>query len=116
MRGDLNMPAGKLAAQAAHCCAQSLLASLAMDPERLRILSRAAHSGSRVILRARHERQILAAYEEARSRDLPSALFYDSGHILPPHFDGNPILTGVGLGPASKAALRPVVRRFSCYT
>lgn len=107
------MPPGKLAAQAAHAHAQTLIAYLLRHPEQAGAFHAAGTSGTRIVLLARNESQLLKAFDEAQRLDLPCALFTDSGHFLPPHFDGNPIVTGLGLGPASRDVLRPITRRFS---
>lgn len=107
------MPPGKLAAQAAHAHAQTLIAYLLRHPEQAGAFHAAGTSGTRIVLLAKNESQLLKAFAEAQRLDLPCALFTDSGHFLPPHFDGNPIVTGLGLGPASRDVLRPITRRFS---
>lgn len=107
------MPPGKLAAQAAHAHAQTLIAYLLRNPEQASAFHDAGTSGTRIVLLAKNESQLLKAFEEARRLDLPCALFRDSGHILPPHFDGSPIVTGLGIGPAPRDVLRPITRRFS---
>nr|WP_273456355.1 aminoacyl-tRNA hydrolase [Nevskia ramosa] len=113
MRADLQMPPGKLAAQASHAHAQSLIAYLLRHPEHLSHFHDLGVSGTRIVLLAPHENALLRAYDQARQLDLPCALFRDSGHILPPHFTGEPIITALGLGPAPRDALRPITRRFS---
>lgn len=112
MRGDLQMSAGKLAAQAAHAHAQTLIAYLMRHPEHAAHFHAQGSSGSRIVCIAKNEQQLLSAFDQARRLDLPCALFSDSGHVLPPHFDGNPILTGLGLGPAPREVLRAITRRF----
>lgn len=107
------MPAGKLAAQAAHALSQTLIAYLLRHPEQAATFHAEGSSGTRIILLAKNELQLLKAFDQAQRLDLPCALFTDSGHIYPPHFDGNPIVTGLGIGPASRDVLRPITRRFS---
>lgn len=41
-------------------------------------------------------------HAELRAAELPYSLIIDSGHILPPFFDGNPIITALGVGPLTK--------------
>lgn len=108
------MPPGKAAAQAAHACAQSLLEYLVDHPDQARAFRAAGTSGTRIILIADREAQLLQARDLAAAQSLPHALFYDSGHILLPHFDGNPILTALAIGPAPKESMRPLTRRFRC--
>jgi len=52
---------------------------------------------------------VLASYH-----DLPWALFTDSGHVLPPHFDGTPTTTALAIGPAEKRRIKPLVRHYRC--
>jgi peptidyl-tRNA hydrolase len=111
---DLDMPPGKLASQAGHCCSQSLIQFLIRNPERLFEFAESGYSGSRITLKAKNEAQLRRAYEEARSFDLPCWLFIDKDHILPPHFTGAPIVTGLGIGPATREAMRPITKRFQC--
>ena len=112
MRADLQMPPGKLAAQAAHAHAQTLIDYLARHPGHAALFRDLGNSGSRIVLLAKNESQLIRAHKEALDLGLPCALFIDSGHILPPHFDGNPIVTGLGIGPAPRDALRAITRRF----
>lgn len=108
------MPPGKLAAQAAHAAAQSLIACLTQNPHWTPWLRQLPHSGTRVVLQAPNADALHDVHARAQHLGLPSALFEDSGHLLPPHFTGQRILTALGLGPAPRALLRPLVRRFSC--
>ena len=48
----------------------------------------------------------------ASRRDLPWALFVDSGHVLLPHFDGSLVPTALAIGPAEKAQIKPLVRHY----
>lgn len=114
VRADLAMPTGKLASQASHAFAQSLLSFLSEHPHRAEEFLRLGTSGSRVVLTARNEEEILRAKAEAERLGLPHALFVDSGHVMEPFFDGSPVVTALGLGPAPKDALRPVAKRFRC--
>lgn len=67
MRSDINMPVGKIAAQAAHCCAQSLISYLSLYPEQIDIFRDLGKSGSRIILKAKNLNQILASYNAAKN-------------------------------------------------
>lgn len=114
MRSDLDMAPGKLASQAAHACAQSLLEYLAVYPAEIPRLLAAGNTGTRVILSARGEWPLLQTFQLAKRAGLPCALFYDSGHVLPPHFTGEPILTGLAIGPAPKELMRHLTKKFRC--
>jgi PTH2 family peptidyl-tRNA hydrolase len=56
--------------------------------------------------------KLLFAYEQARDLNLPCCLIEDSGHILPPHFLGQPIVTAMGIGPARRDEVRDITKRF----
>lgn len=106
------MPPGKLAAQVAHACCQSLLLYLQSDPEAAAEFLHYGASGTRVILSVPRPWDIERAIAKAKERALPTALFEDSGHVLPPHFDGSPILTAAAIGPAPRDLIRPIIRSF----
>lgn len=106
------MPVGKLAAQAGHAFTDAVFAAQAshpVDADRYRDLG-----GSKVVLEGRCLRDLMRAMGEARDADVPFALVTDSTHVLPPHFDGSPIVTALGVGPCTKAQARPILKRFRC--
>lgn len=70
--------------------------------------------GSKVALKAKNLSHLLKAYDQAKSSGLPCALITDSGHVLPPHFDGNPIVTALGIGPCTKDLCKHITKRFRC--
>jgi peptidyl-tRNA hydrolase len=70
--------------------------------------------GSAIALRAKNLSQLEKARDAAIEAGLPWALFSDSGHILPPHFTGDPIITALSIGPAPRAAIHPITKKFRC--
>lgn len=106
------MPPGKLAAQAGHAFTDAVFDAWVTHPDD--VARYRDEGGSKVVLRARNLRELERAYEAARSAGLPCALVVDSTHVLPPHFDGSPIVTALGIGPCAKAAARAVAKRFNC--
>lgn len=116
------MSPGKMAAQAGHAFCESLRDAESQtywedgvgadtDTEWHRYV--ADPPGTKVVLEARDELALLRAYHDAQARGIPSALIYDSGHVLPPHFDGSSILTAVGIGPTTRRKVAPITRRFA---
>jgi PTH2 family peptidyl-tRNA hydrolase len=112
------MTPGKMAAQAGHAFVEALRASgshldgattEASDYQRYV----ADPPGTKVVLEAPDEIALLRLHDEAQQRGIPSALIFDSGHVLPPHFDGSSILTAVGFGPIPRGKARPITRRFA---
>lgn len=108
------MPTGKLAAQAGHAYTDSLLECLDVHPERVMRYRRGENAGSKATLKAKNEQALLRALDECRAAGIPCALVVDQNHVLPPHFDGSPIVTALGIGPVSRKDARAVTRRFSC--
>ena len=114
MRGDLDMPTGKLSAQAGHAYTDSLYNAWIKEPERALAYRDRTRGGSKVTVKAKNVTQLLKAYAAARDLGLPCALIVDQHHILPPHFDGTPIITAVGIGPCTKEECREITKKFRC--
>lgn len=107
------MSSGKLAAQVLHAGRLSLLAYLKDHPGQSDAFLRENCVGSAVVLQAPHTSHLLRHYEQAQDLGLPCALFEDSGHVLPPHFDGNKVITALAIGPAPRDLIRPILKRYS---
>lgn len=108
------MPAGKLAAQAGHAYTDSLFECLDERPELAARYRRGDNAGSKAALKAKNEAALLRAAEECREAGIPHSLVRDSNHVLPPHFDGSPIVTALGIGPVSRREARWITKRFGC--
>lgn len=106
------MTAGKLSAQAGHAYLNSYLEALKDRPE-IAAAYQATGLGTKVCLVASSEFRLLRAYDEAKRAGLPCSLIIDQHHILPPHFDGSPIITALGIGPARKDDVHTITKRFS---
>ena len=94
VRGDLEMPPGKLASQAGHAFLESYLKSNPQIQEEYRLDG----VGTKITLRARHLDDILKAQFLCQQECLSHAIIVDEGHVMPPHFDGSPIITAIGIG------------------
>lgn len=114
IRGDLDMPSGKLAAQAGHAYTDSLFDAWINEPERALAYRDRTRGGSKVTVKAKNVSQMMKAYCAAKAAGLPCSLIVDQHHILPPHFDGNPIITAVGIGPCTKEECREITKKFRC--
>ena len=108
------MDRGKLASQASHARCLSLLKFIKAHPNRLDEFVGLNCCGTVAILEARNETALDRAAYEAEAAGLPWALFTDSGHVMPPHFDGNPVVTALAIGPAARADMRHITKRFQC--
>lgn len=97
------MPPGKMAAQAGHAFLQAYLASESTDAQAYN----GDGIGTKITLEASLE-DILETQHKLVQAGVPCVLIEDSGHVLPPHFDGSPIVTalGVGLNPNAPNLLR----------
>jgi peptidyl-tRNA hydrolase, PTH2 family len=91
------MPPGKMAAQAGHAFVESFLKCKELDPNRA-LWYRADGIGTKIVLEATLE-EILELQKESNRLGYPSSLIVDSGHVMPPHFTGAPIITALGIGP-----------------
>lgn len=99
VRKDLEMPPGKMAAQAGHAFLEAFLASPPQEAKRYRQDS----IGTKIVLEGTLF-DILDAKDRCEELDIPCVLIEDSGHVLPPHFDGTPIITALGVGLSPRAS------------
>lgn len=111
---SLEMPPGKLSAQTGHAYGDTIRNAELIDPERAARYRNVAHGGSKVSLKAKNQQQLIKAFAKARSLGLPCALVVDRHHVLPPHFDGSPIITALGIGPCTKEEAREITKKFQC--
>ncbi len=98
-----------MAAQAGHGFLGALLNA---SPDR-QALYNADPPGTKVVLEAPDLESLYRAYD--RMRGLPCFLVTDSGHKLPPHFDGQPIVTALGFGPATRPEAHRITKHFRSY-
>lgn len=108
------MPAGKLAAQAGHAYTDSLMDCMERRHDLFHRYRNGENAGSKGCLKAKNETALRRLADECAAAGIPHAIVIDSNHILPPHFDGSPIMTAVGVGPISWSDARAFVKRFSC--
>lgn len=93
------MSPGKLAAQAGHAFLGAFLLHQSHEtPAGLRY--RELSPGTKVVLSAPSREKLLECERRLKHREQPVYRVIDEGHIHPPHFDGSPICTAIGFGPA----------------
>ncbi len=68
------------------------------------------HPGTKVCLAAKNLCHILRAKEEAEAAGIPTYLVTDTG--CKNFFNGEPTITALGLGPASKNQIKQITKRF----
>jgi Uncharacterized conserved protein len=108
------MPPGKLAAQAGHAYTDALLDCLDKAPQLVDRYRRGENAGSKACLKAKNAFALERLANECLDAGVPYAVVIDSGHVLPPHFDGSEIMTAVGIGPISRKDAKRLVKRFNC--
>lgn len=114
VRRDLEMPPGKLSAQAGHAYTSSLYECIDRNPEDARRYRHGINGGSKVTLHCRDERELRRLADRCAEAGVPHSLFTDEGHVLLPHFDGSPVVTALGIGPLPRGLARPLVKRYGC--
>tara|TARA_Y100000034_G_scaffold136800_1_gene215891 strand:+ start:17684 stop:18007 length:324 start_codon:yes stop_codon:yes gene_type:complete len=103
------MPSGKLASQAGHAYLNSFLDSIKKDSS----IAKQYHEdgiGTKVCLGANLD-DLLKIEEQLLADNIPHSLIVDSGHIMPPFFDGSPIITALGIGPVYHNTAFPIIGR-----
>jgi len=108
------MPAGKLAAQAGHAYTDALIHAQDHFNPKFTAYRNGTSGGSKVTMQAKNTAALIKAYELAIENNIPAVLIVDQHHILPPHFDGNPIITALGLGPCTQDESNFITKRFRC--
>jgi len=110
-RRDLEMSPNKMAAQCGH--AFSKLTHLAEGKEGLLEGYWGTGEGTKIIGSVKNFGQLMKLYEKLVELKLEPVVVIDRGHILPPHFDGQPIVTAVGVGPVLKHDMDSVKNLFT---
>jgi peptidyl-tRNA hydrolase len=100
-----------MAAQAGHAFMDAADACRKVDPGRLAEYCEDRH-GTKVVLGASLP-ELEELYELAKDAGLPASWIVDSGHVMPPHFDGSPIVTAVGIGPARRHECHHITGRLA---
>lgn len=109
IRADIQMAPGKMAAQAGHAFLNSFLeASPDVQSEYQKY-----GIGTKITKECHSLDHMLEAYKECNRLQIPCSLITDSGHVHPPHFDGSPIITALGIGPCDP---NDITNRFALYT
>lgn len=111
VRQDLQMTPGKLAAQAGHAFLDTFDKARERDPDRA-VEYHNGHHGTKVVLAAKHEAQLRLAVELCERENIPCTLIIDSGHVMLPYFDGSPIVTALGIGPALRHEVEHITKKF----
>lgn len=111
-RADLEMAPGKLASQTGHAFALAFEEAQRQDPE-FCAEYKGTGNGTKLVMYAKNQGQLLRAYRELLELDVPCALVIDRGHVLPPHFNGQPIITALGIGPVYADRIQSITKRYT---
>lgn len=119
IRADLDMPEGKLLSQSGHSYTDALKSSEKTHPEQYKKYrswsdGNSHNGGAKIAMKSRNESQLIIAFNLARKAGLPCSIVVEKGHILPPNFDGNPIITALGIGPCTQEDAKHITKRFQC--
>ena len=111
-RADLEMPPGKLSAQCGHAYLNAFEAALKMRPA-ITAHYKGTGNGTKICMYAKNLGQTLRAYRELQALAIPCSLVIDRGHVLAPHFNGQPIITALGIGPAYRDEIAHILKRYT---
>lgn len=108
------MPMGKLSSQTGHAFANTLLFSEEHYPDNYKQYLTQKITGSKVALKAKNTNQLIKAYETCLDHNIPAILVVDENHVMPPHFNGEPIITALGIGPCKPEDVKFITKKFQC--
>lgn len=111
-RADLEMPPGKLAAQCGHAFTRAYENACKADPS-IAERYKGTGNGTKICMYAKNQGQLLRAYREMLEQGIPCELIIDRGHVLPPHFTGEPIITALGIGPVYRDEIANTLKRYT---
>jgi len=103
------MDAGKIASQAGHAYLGAFINANA-ELQSAYHSEFPEHPGTKVCLTAKNLNQLLRAKQEAEAAGIPAYLVTDSGCAN--FFNGEPPITALGLGPATKAQIHQITKKY----
>lgn len=114
-RKDINMSPEKIVPQCGHAYHLSLKNAEQKTPG-ISETYEGTGNGTKLCMYAKNEGQLMRAYHEAKAAGLPCALVIDRGHVIPGTvFDGQPILTAIGIGPCFKDEAEHITKRLTLF-
>jgi PTH2 family peptidyl-tRNA hydrolase len=108
------MPSGKLSAQTGHAYSDSLAVAAETHPELYKNYRNHELGGSKVTLKSKKKNHLIKAYNQALAEGIPCAIVVDREHVLLPDFNGEPIITALGIGPCTKEQIKHITKKFQC--
>jgi PTH2 family peptidyl-tRNA hydrolase len=113
------MSEGKANAQAGHAYVDALLSSLNHFDEDIRSQAAAYASlrpGTKICLDGGSIDNFDRLSAALQARGIPHVTITDSGHIEPPHFDGSPVVTAIGIGPINRKQAPKIMKRLPLWS
>jgi peptidyl-tRNA hydrolase, PTH2 family len=99
------MTSGKAASQAGHAFLDSFLTA---SPDNVKAYL--DDGGTKIVLTVPGERELCDLFHKAKQARLPCAMVIEENHFMPPHFDGSPIPTAIGIGPLPRSEARRITK------
>lgn len=120
MRKDLNMPPGKIAAQAAHASLAALFefanrtdTKLTIDWGEDKVLEKWLNQRfTKVVLQVKSEQKLEDVYNKAKEAGLPVQIITDAGFTV---FDGVATKTCLAIGPVLPEQLEGITNKLQVY-
>lgn len=109
MRSDLGMEPGKIASQAGHAYLGAFIHANT-ELQSAYHTEFPTHPGTKICLTAKNLNQLLNAKEQAEASGIPAYLVTDTGCAN--FFNGEPTITALGLGPATKEQIKHITKKF----
>jgi peptidyl-tRNA hydrolase len=111
-RADIEMTADKLSAQTGHAFINAWDKAKIERPD-IAAQYKGTGNGTKIIMYAKSLTTLIRAYRDCQEAKIPCDLIIDRGHIMLPHFDGNPIITALGIGPAYRDEIEHITKRYT---
>lgn len=111
-RQDLEMTAGKLASQSGHAFDMTHDRAKIERPD-ITSQYKGSGNGTKICMWAKNLGQLIRAYRDCQAANIPCEIIIDRNAIMLPHFDGNPIITALGIGPAYKDEMAHITKRYT---
>jgi PTH2 family peptidyl-tRNA hydrolase len=111
-RDDLQMRPEKLAPICGHAYVESYKVAAGQRPAVTSQYEGTGH-GTKLCMYAKNIGQLMRGYRDIQDLGLPHKLIIDRGDVLPPNFDGNPLVAALGIGPVYKDEVERITKRYS---
>jgi peptidyl-tRNA hydrolase len=111
-RTDLEMDSHKLGAQLGHAYLNAWDNARVLRPE-IASQYKGSGNGTKIVMYGKNVRSLIVAYDQCKVLGIPCDLIMDRGHIYLPHFDGNPIITALGIGPVYLDEVAHITKKFT---